>query len=958
DLVQLRRRPDAARTVDAPRRIRVRAEPSWSNRSASPSRALPSSSVAQWDSSGNLAACGIGAQGTEDKARPSLEAPPTPQGLAKEAIRACRPSLQRADPAAPVGPFGAISQAHKSLMLVQIKGRRQAQARLSQAAPSVPVQRRLLPAGFSRDAVYLWQGELSNVLEASKASELAKWVAASRALGLRRAPLASRCSCPAPMSARPKSARFWRLLGYESPQESGLRLQDEEDSVYEQLLADTNAYYRVDTARCGVGGRCLVLVPGEAAVTREGHGGSPDVSAARGARGASGAGPSANASKDNAVEGANNVKKESQGVTVTQYRPFNLFDNRMQGAGSLVPNRKSFSGPASHSPTARVARHGRSVRVRLRLRGATCGCSRRCGSPYTRRLGVKFAELLFNSPYDYSSCLVVAAGALALALTAAGDHQMGTRRHPCEASGGPTARRHAGQLGGSADRLPAWNSKAPGWAAAAPGRQVTDGLKRSFQLETLSVCAPGFVTPELERRELPAESAGAAAEHLRHPPAAIGKYRLISLTGRLGGVGSGPGGRDTGRDREPAPAPERERRRGAGSRCKLDEERLPQVHVAEGSEPARLGPRRLFLVRGHRLEECLLVEVPRSPDSPAACCYLLLLPDGRGHLWLAARPPPPVCGFEGRPVPPDSCGYGAAWGRVRGVPGRSLGPGAQLDIQQDEDDEVKDKDDRRLFECISSRSSARSSGGRLAGGGGRPAGICSSAWCPIHGHEPIGPARSPASCLLCLRCPQPANAFVLFDAGSRLFLWQGWNPSEATAATAAASIGRRCRGPGCGSRHQQPACWYLPAPSARISAPVPQLEPDLGTGAPRHPAQELQLVHERLNNLSFTLERLQQRPLPEGVDPGRLEVYLDDAEFASAFSMTRHEFAGLNDWRRLEMKKALGLPTPTCITSNQLGEEADPLQSGHAPPDRMVMRARISPATGAGLFRRQSRRFV
>uniref|UniRef100_A0A1I8JDZ3 MFS domain-containing protein n=1 Tax=Macrostomum lignano TaxID=282301 RepID=A0A1I8JDZ3_9PLAT len=41
--------------------------------------------------------------------------------------------------------------------------------------------------------------------------------------------------------------------------------------------------------------------------------------------------------RNDVVEGANNVKKKSQGVTVTQYRPFNLLDYRMQGAVSRPP---------------------------------------------------------------------------------------------------------------------------------------------------------------------------------------------------------------------------------------------------------------------------------------------------------------------------------------------------------------------------------------------------------------------------------------------------------------------------------------------------------------------------------------------------------------------------------------------------------------------------------------------
>uniref|UniRef100_A0A1I8GRS5 HP domain-containing protein n=1 Tax=Macrostomum lignano TaxID=282301 RepID=A0A1I8GRS5_9PLAT len=944
----LRRRPmpqNRRRAQKNPVRARAQLEQS----AASPSGS-PASSVAQWDSSATSPPA-ASAPKTEDKARPSSK---VNQGLAKEAIQGLQAkvdldavSLQRADPAAPVGPFGAISQAHKSLMLVQIKGRRQAQARL------VRPRHQSLCSGdcyllVSRDAVYLWQGELSNVLEASKASELAKWVAAKRALGY-----AGSSSEPLQLSSSDvsssKSARFWRLLGYESPQEVRPPLADEEDSVYEQLLADTNAYYRVDTAAC-----------------------------------------------------------------------------------SLVPIEEFWGRPATHrllelpDTDAVVCDFGSEVYL---------WCSRRADR-YTRRLGVKLAELLFNSPYDYSSCLVSPLEPW-LALTGRaitdGDEEASVRgeRRPdwCllgkvnengetvlfreKFTDWPDKRglilgQRPGRLDASnrplsqslappdwdlipcqpADMLAAWQRRPPACLELEGSRlgrggtwtEVTDGLKRSFQLETLSVRA-WLVTPELERRELPAESAGqlntCGIRLLRW------QYRLISLTGRLGGVGSGPGGRDTGRDRcayfywQGAGAGQREKGAGALLTVQLDEERCPQVHVAEGSEPPafarifqgsciiysesssadRSSVGRLFLVRGHRLEECLLVEVPRSPDSlrPRGC-YLLLLPDGRGHLWLGsataswyrelarqraekfAAGTPMEMGFEGRPVPPDSWATERPGGESGAFLAALGGPGAQLDIQQDEDDEVKDKDDPPPVRVYKFASSARSSGGGGGGGGGGDLqfSLVSDPW-----HEPDRPSPFPCQLSALLALPQPANAFVLFDAGSRLFLWQGWNPSEATAATAAAAsaadaeaqaaaaaISSRVAGSsltrfeaekravlstainygkmlGIPANHQ--LLVFAGSEPLAFRHLFPSWEPDLGTGAPRHPAQELQLVHERLNNLSFTLERLQQRPLPEGVDPGRLEVYLDDAEFASAFSMTRHEFAGLNDWRRLEMKKALGL---------------------------------------------------
>uniref|UniRef100_A0A1I8HXF9 B box-type domain-containing protein n=1 Tax=Macrostomum lignano TaxID=282301 RepID=A0A1I8HXF9_9PLAT len=173
----------------------------------------------------------------------------------------------------------------------------------------------------------------------------------------------------------------------------------------------------------GVGGVALqVLVPGEAAVTREGHGGSPDVSAREaqeelpeltivigpgfcfadkalhqiperaGRRSChngrdvistpdfeDGVGSGVTQKsvhdqvperRDNVVEGANNVKKKSQSVTVTQYRPFNLLDNRMQGAAmgivfEWIKDAKRMRKPAKATAQnrIRISSHRKSKRI-------------------------------------------------------------------------------------------------------------------------------------------------------------------------------------------------------------------------------------------------------------------------------------------------------------------------------------------------------------------------------------------------------------------------------------------------------------------------------------------------------------------------------------------------------------------------------------------------------------------
>uniref|UniRef100_A0A8C2ZSB5 Supervillin n=1 Tax=Cyclopterus lumpus TaxID=8103 RepID=A0A8C2ZSB5_CYCLU len=74
-------------------------------------------------------------------------------------------------------------------------------------------------------------------------------------------------------------------------------------------------------------------------------------------------------------------------------------------------------------------------------------------------------------------------------------------------------------------------------------------------------------------------------------------------------------------------------------------------------------------------------------------------------------------------------------------------------------------------------------------------------------------------------------------------------------------------------------------------------------------------VLARLCRDAFPLAQLQARPLPEGVDPLRLEVYLSDQDFEvivgdegkKTLEMTREEYEGLPAWKQVNTKKAKGL---------------------------------------------------
>uniref|UniRef100_A0A8C5AQQ3 HP domain-containing protein n=1 Tax=Gadus morhua TaxID=8049 RepID=A0A8C5AQQ3_GADMO len=66
-------------------------------------------------------------------------------------------------------------------------------------------------------------------------------------------------------------------------------------------------------------------------------------------------------------------------------------------------------------------------------------------------------------------------------------------------------------------------------------------------------------------------------------------------------------------------------------------------------------------------------------------------------------------------------------------------------------------------------------------------------------------------------------------------------------------------------------------------------------------------VLARLCKTAYPLADLLARPLPEGVDPLRLEVYLSDEDFENGLEMSREEYDLLPGWKQVNVKKARGL---------------------------------------------------
>uniref|UniRef100_A0A8D8YEG1 Supervillin n=1 Tax=Cacopsylla melanoneura TaxID=428564 RepID=A0A8D8YEG1_9HEMI len=75
------------------------------------------------------------------------------------------------------------------------------------------------------------------------------------------------------------------------------------------------------------------------------------------------------------------------------------------------------------------------------------------------------------------------------------------------------------------------------------------------------------------------------------------------------------------------------------------------------------------------------------------------------------------------------------------------------------------------------------------------------------------------------------------------------------------------------------------------------------------PGELLPITQElaKLTRSTYPPSELRQRPLPEGVDPTKLEVYLSADDFQQVLGLSRAEFTELPVWKQSKMKQAAGL---------------------------------------------------
>ncbi|KAM5157109.1 supervillin [Mantella aurantiaca] len=168
-------------------------------------------------------------------------------------------------------------------------------------------------------------------------------------------------------------------------------------------------------------------------------------------------------------------------------------------------------------------------------------------------------------------------------------------------------------------------------------------------------------------------------------------------------------------------------------------------------------------------------------------------------------------------------------------------------------------------------------------------------------------------------------ALFLVDNHHEVYLWQGWWPDEniitgsarirwdTDRKSAMETVLQYCKGK---NSKKPPKSYLLHAglepltftnmfPSWEHREDIAQI-----TEKDAEVSSQIILVEDVLAKLCkqiYPLAELLARPLPEGVDPLNLEIYLSDKDFEIALEMTRDEYSILPSWKQVNVKKAKGL---------------------------------------------------
>ncbi|XP_071484641.1 uncharacterized protein [Diadema antillarum] len=387
----------------------------------------------------------------------------------------------------------------------------------------------------------------------------------------------------------------------------------------------------------------------------------------------------------------------------------------------------------------------------------------------------------------------------------------------------------------------------------------------------------------------------------------------------------------------------------------LDEERGPQKQVVQGKEPAAFlqlfrgrmvvhvgkredeetntqGSTRLYYVRGEHTKETSLVEVACKMRSlRSRTSFILVNLEGVEkkkasiHLWHGAKVSKAT----------RECAKHAAEAMKENKP-LEVGLTSECSVTLEEMDEGKETasftktlgKDRKSYDSAISDPLKYDYTPRLFN--------LSSASGVFVSNEILYPSRSEE-----LPSPYPflqsdlylgeqPSLFAL-DNHYEIYLWQGWWPADhespsGTTKTGSAKIrwdiDRKlametimayCKE----KRPKNPPKAYLVYaglepltftnlfPAWEVQEEVTKINKESGKKSGK--AILVKDILAKLSQAQFTMEELSKRPLPEGVDPMKLETYLSKEEFKMVLKMTKEEFYQLPAWKQKNLKKTNGL---------------------------------------------------
>uniref|UniRef100_A0A3P8TLK4 Supervillin d n=1 Tax=Amphiprion percula TaxID=161767 RepID=A0A3P8TLK4_AMPPE len=757
------------------------------------------------------------------------------------------------------------------LMLIRIKGRRHIQVRL------VEPTAHSLNSGdcfllITPKHCFMWSGEFANVIEKAKASEMASFVQAKRDLGC-KAPQVTVLEEGINTESR-WAKEFWSLLGGKTKYRGAG--EPEEDELYESGVVDSNGVYRLQGDK---------LVPHEDAWA------------------------------------------SIPSVSLLNSKEVLVFD---------------FGGEV-------YVWHGKDVPLS------------------DRKVAVKLGKQLYSGSYDYSNCRV---NPLDASCTNKDVPQQGEGR-PSWTLFGRLSEHNETSLfkekfldWAERKKEEAFICGCPCDAKALldnepePVKTILEGVdvqrghgvvrtEDGRQAELATVAVDAWHIKEHGEEELPEESLG----QLHECDAYIirWKYSITTLVGKRqkpGELSAGAPGRERtacffwqGRHSSAS-----EKGTSALMTVELGSHRGSQMLVSQGKEPPcflqlfqggliihkgsrddsanNTGDWRLFCVRGEAEVEASLVEVvcQRASLRSRASLVLLNAQKGKLYLWHGCKAHAGAKQVAKKAV--DKL--------TQRCPSE-LGLSSTSSVRVEEVEEGSEpaefvkalgSQDKKAYDCMLQDPGKYNYTPRLFG--------LSASSGVFEGEEQLYPTRVTEGVMAMpflqenlYSAPQPA--LFLLDNRMEVYLWQGWQPED-TQSTGSAKIRwdneRKCAMETvlqyCKEKNpRRPPLAYLVLAGCEpltFTNIFPYWEKDTSIAkifsvAENSKNKEI-LVKEALSKLSkqqYSIEELTRKPLPEGVDPLRLEDYLSDQDFKSLLEMSRVEFNALPNWKQKNLKKSKSL---------------------------------------------------